>query len=156
MAERLIAIDDPRATDVQELLSRHLEFVNQHSPPEDIHALDVDGLVDPALTFYSCRIDGVLAGVGALKQLAPGHGELKSMHTAVEARGQGVGSAMLAHLLEVARGRGYQRVSLETGSMAAFAPARALYARVGFQPAAPFGDYQPSPNSTFLTLRLGA
>jgi putative acetyltransferase len=149
-----IAVDDPRAGDVRALLQRHLVFANTHSPPEDVHALDLEGLLDPAVTFFSFRRGGELLGAGALKQLDPRHAELKSMHTAQAARGRGVGRAMLAHLLGVARDRGYHRVSLETGTMAAFAPARALYASAGFRPCGPFGSYRPSPNSTFMTLLL--
>jgi putative acetyltransferase len=158
MAERAplgeISIDDPRAADVRELLAQHLAFVNQQSPPEDVHALDVDSLVDSTVTFLSCRLHGELLGVGALKQLSEGHAELKSMHTAQAARGRGVGRAMVDQLISVARERGAVRVSLETGSMAAFAPARSLYTAAGFQLCGPFEGYDPSPNSTFMTLAL--
>jgi putative acetyltransferase len=149
-----ISIDDPRATDVTALLERHLAFANAHSPPEDVHALDVDGLLDPALTFFSFRLNGALLAIGALQQLEPEHAEVKSMHTAQEARGRGIGRAMVGHLVDVARARGIHRVSLETGSMSAFAPARSLYTRAGFRPCGPFGTYSPSPNSTFMTLIL--
>jgi putative acetyltransferase len=149
-----ICIDDPRASDVRELLERHLAFASSHSPPEDVHALAVDGLVDPAVTFFSFRLNGELLGVGALKQLDGHHAELKSMHTAEPARGRGIGRAMVDHLIGIARGRGIQRVSLETGSMPAFAPARSLYANAGFTVCGPFGDYRPSRNSTFMTLSL--
>jgi putative acetyltransferase len=150
----LIGVDDPRASDVRELLATHLAFARGASPPEAAFALDVDGLLDPAVTFYSFRADGELLGVGALKQLDEAAGELKSMHTAQAARGRGIGRAMVAHLLAVARERGYLRVSLETGSMAEFAPARALYASTGFRPCGPFGDYPASPHSTFMTMEL--
>jgi putative acetyltransferase len=149
-----ISIDDPRARDVRELLERHLAFANSHSPPEDVHALDIDGLADPAITFVSFRRGGELLGVGALKQLDSRHAELKSMHTAQAARGRGIGRAIVDHLVAVARARGVSRVSLETGSMGAFAPARSLYASAGFRPCGPFGDYRPSRNSTFMTLSL--
>lgn len=149
-----IAVDDPHASDVRELLERHLEFARSTSPPEDTHALDVAGLLDPAVTFFSFRRAGELLAVGALKRLDPGHAELKSMHTAQAARGLGVGRAMLGHLIAVARDRGFARLSLETGSMAAFAPARALYASAGFRPCEPFGAYRPSRHSTFMTLTL--
>jgi len=102
---------------VYALLERHLGFAHEHTPIEDVHALDIDGLLDPAVTLFSARRDGVLLGIGALKQLDNDHGELKSMHTAAAARRQGVGRAMVAHLVGVARQRGYQRVSLETGAM---------------------------------------
>jgi putative acetyltransferase len=149
-----IAVDDPRASDVRELLERHLEFARSTSPPEDTHALDVDGLLDPAVTFFSFRRAGELLAVGALKRLDRGHAELKSKHTVQAARGLGVGRALLGHLIAVARDRGFEQLSLETGSMAAFAPARSLYASAGFQPCEPFGDYRPSRNSTFMTLAL--
>jgi putative acetyltransferase len=154
--EGKISVDDPRAKDVRELLERHLAFTNSHSPPEDVHALDVDGLLDPAVTFFSFRRNGELLGVGALKQLDGYHAELKSMHTAHAARGRGIGRAIVGHLIGVARARGFRRVSLETGSMPAFAPARSLYASAGFRPCGPFGDYSPSRNSTFMTLSLVA
>ena len=154
MPDDEIAIDDPRACDVRELLERHLAFANSHSPPQDVHALDVDGLLDPAVTFFGLRRNGQLLGVGALKQLDDRHAELKSMHTAQAARGRGIGRAMLRHLIGVARDRGCSRVSLETGSMAAFAPARSLYVAAGFRQCEPFGDYRPSRNSTFMTLSL--
>lgn len=152
----VIAIDDPRAEDVRMLLAAHLAFAHENSPPQDVHALDVDGLLDPAVTFYSYRVDRQLLAVGALRQLGGGHGEIKSMHTAREARGRGIGRAMLAHLIDEARARGYQRLSLETGTMDVFAPARALYAAAGFVPCDPFGSYVHSPNSVCMTLALGA
>jgi putative acetyltransferase len=149
-----ISVDDPRAGDVRELLERHLAFAHANTPPEDIHALGIDGLLEPAVTFFSFRRGGELLGVGALKQLDRHHAELKSMHTAQAARGRGIGRAMLGHLIGVARDRGCRRVSLETGSMDAFAPARSLYASAGFRPCGPFGDYPPGRNNTFMTLSL--
>ncbi len=154
MAEDEISVDDPRAEDVRGLLERHLAFAHANTPPEDIHALDIDGLLDPAVTFFSFRRGGALLGVGALKQLDRHHAELKSMHTAQAARGRGIGRAMLDHLIGVARDRGCRRVSLETGSMDAFAPARSLYASAGFNPSGPFGDYSPAGTSMFMTLSL--
>jgi putative acetyltransferase len=154
MLQGEISIDDPQAADVRALLRRHLDFANTHSPPEDVHALDVAGLLDPAITFYGFRLNGELLAVGALKRLDQEHAELKSMHTAKEARGRGIGRTMLENLIGVARERGFHRVSLETGSMAAFAPARAMYTKAGFTECAPFGDYFPSPNSICMTLPL--
>jgi putative acetyltransferase len=151
---RLISVDDPRAPDVRALLRRHLEFARAHTPPEDVHALDVDGLDDPAVTFFSFRRDGELLGVGALKQLDAQHAELKSMHTVEAARRAGIGRALVDHFVAVARERGYRRLSLETGDTPPFAPARALYTSAGFQPCGPFGGYPPSPNSAFMTLSL--
>jgi len=154
--EITIATDDPRARDVRGLLERHLAHMNALSPPEDVHALDVDGLLDPSVTLVSARAGGQVLGVAALKQLEPGHAEIKSMHTAEAARGRGIARALLDHLLRVARDRGVRRLSLETGTQPGFAPARALYAAEGFVPCPPFGDYRPSPHSTFLTRTLDA
>jgi putative acetyltransferase len=154
VSEGEISIDDPGSADVRELLARHLEFANLHSPPEDVHALDVASLRVPTISFFSYRVDGVVLAVGALQQLDESHAELKSMHTTYGARGRGIGRSMLLHLIDVARERGCRRVSLETGSMDAFAPARSLYASAGFTPCEPFGDYRPSRNSTFMTLAL--
>jgi putative acetyltransferase len=151
---RRIDPDDLRTPDVRALLESHLAFCNLHSPPEDVHALDIDALLDPSVSFFSCREDGVLLGVGALKQLDERHAEIKSMHTAAPARGRGVARQIVTHLVELARERGCERISLETGTMAAFAPARALYASAGFQPCGRFADYPESPNSTFMTLDL--
>ena len=150
----VIAVDDPRADDVVALLQTHLAFCHDTSPPEDVHALDLDGLLDPAITFCSARRGGGLLAIGALKRLDATHGELKSMHTTAAARRQGAARAMVDHLLALARAAGFVRVSLETGSMEEFAPARALYAAVGFVTCGPFEGYGPSPNSTFMTLRL--
>ncbi len=149
-----IKIDDPRSGDVRALLERHLAFARSHSPPEDAHALDIDGLLDPSVVFCSLRVDGDLLAVGALKKLDEDHAEVKSMHTVEAARGRSIGRAMLDHLLSVARDRGFTRVSLETGAMDAFAPARSLYASAGFRPCQPFAEYVPSRNSTYMTLPL--
>jgi putative acetyltransferase len=150
----VIAVDDPRRDDVHALLERHLSFAKAVTPPEDVHALELDALLDPSVTFFSLRADGRLLGVGAIKQLDADHVELKSMHTAEEARRRGVGRAIVDHLLAVAAERGASRVSLETGAMDAFEPARSLYASAGFEPCGPFGDYAASPNSAFMTRRL--
>jgi len=150
----MIAVDDPRAADVQLLLERHLAFADALSPPEHVHALGVEGLGDPQVTFFSARRDGLLLGVGALKQLDTTHGEVKSMHTAEASRGQGVGRAILHQVLEIAVARGYERVSLETGTMDAFAPARSLYSTVGFTPCPPFGNYTVNPYSVCMTLEI--
>ena len=153
--EGTIEVDDPRGSDVRRLLATHLAFGNAHSPPEDVHALDVDALVDPAITFLSYRLDGELLAVGALKDLGGGQGELKSMHTTVAVRGRGIGRAMVEHLIALARERDMTRISLETGTPEPFAAARALYASMGFVSCGPFGPYVESDYSTFLTLDLG-
>jgi putative acetyltransferase len=154
VVDGVIETDDPRADDVRELLGRHLAYARATTLPHEVYALDVDALADPSVTFFSFRAGGELLGVAALKQLSADHAEIKSMHTAEAARGQGIGRRLVEHLLAVARGRGYDRVSLETGAGPAFAPARDLYARAGFAPCPPFGDYEPSPNSTCMTLAL--
>ena len=150
----MIAEDDPLRPDVTALLERHLAFAHEVTPEGHVHALDVHRLLDPSVTFFSARRDGALLGVGALRELDPSHGEVKSMHTAPAARRQGVGRAMVEHLLAVARARGYDRVSLETGTMDAFAPARELYLAIGFVPCAPFGEYTANPHSVCMTLAL--
>jgi putative acetyltransferase len=151
MDEFVIAVDDPRRDDVRALLEQHLAFARSVTPPVHVYALDLEGLLDPSITFFSVRAGGELLGVGALKQLDPDHAEVKSMHTAKAARRRGVGRAMVNHLLAVAAERGVTRVSLETGTMDAFAPARTLYADAGFAPCGPFGDYEEGPTSAFMT-----
>ncbi len=149
-----IEVDDPRRDDVRELLETHVRFAHEMTPAEDVHALDLDALLDSAITFYSVRLDGELLGVGAIKELDPGHAELKSMHTAASARRRGVARALVEHLVAVARERGARRVSIETGTGEAFVPARALYASAGFVPCVPFADYTGTDNNTFMTLEL--
>jgi putative acetyltransferase len=150
----MISTDDPRADDVRELLEHHLAYANANTPPEDVHALDVDALLDPSVTFFSFRADGELLGVAALKGLDGEQAEIKSMHTAQAARGRGIGRALVDHLVGVARERGCRRVSLETGAGPAFAPARSLYASARFTPCAPFAGYRGGPNSAYMTLSL--
>lgn len=124
------------------------------SPPESVHALDLDGLRRPEITFWTAWSGNALLGCGALKELSPDHGEVKSMRTARAHRRGGVARAMLAHIVAEARRRGYERLSLETGSMAEFAPARALYERFGFGYCGPFAGYVDDPNSVFMTRRF--
>jgi putative acetyltransferase len=154
IADGQIAQDDPRKPDVQALLGRHLRFALGQTPPEHSFALDTAGLLDPAVTLFSFRADGGLLGIGAIRRLDAHHAEIKSMHIAEAARGRGIGTALLDHLLGVARAEGYGRVSLETGTTAAFAPARALYQRAGFVECGPFAGYQPSEDNLFMTLEL--
>jgi putative acetyltransferase len=150
----VITEDDPLRPDVTAMLGRHLAFAHEVTPEGHVHALDVERLLDPSVTFFSARQAAELLGVGALRELDPTHGEVKSMHTAPDARRQGVGRAMVEHLLEVARTRGYDRVSLETGTMDAFAPARDLYISMDFTRCAPFGDYTDNPHSVCMMLEL--
>lgn len=156
----IIAIDDPARADVRALLDEHLNDMYATSPAESVHALDHDALNGPGVTFVTARgHDGALLGCGALAELPgrpPAHGEIKSMRTARSARGRGVASAVLDRLLEIAGGRGYDRVSLETGSQEFFAPAHRLYTRRGFEVCGPFGSYTADPHSVFMTLPITA
>lgn len=149
-----IAIDDPRRADVVQLLDEHLADMHATSPPESVHALDVEALAVASVTFWTARREGLVLGCAALNELDPGHGEIKSMRTADAARGAGVAAALLARVVEEARRRGYQRLSLETGSQEFFAPARRLYLRNGFTECGPFGDYLLDPYSVFFTRAL--
>lgn len=149
-------MDDPRSPDVAALLARHLRFSLAQTPAEYSFALDQDGLAGEAVTLFSFRERGTLLGIGAIKQLDPRSAEIKSMHTAEAARGRGIGRAVLTHLVEVARSRGCRTLSLETGTTAAFAPARALYASAGFVACGPFADYQPSEHNIFMAMDLEA
>ena len=150
----VIAVEDPRSPDVGAVLARHVAAMHEETPPAHVHALPGERLQDPRVTLFGARREGVLLGVGALRGLDAEHAELKSMHTLAEARGQGVGRAMLRHLLQVAAARGCKRVSLETGTMAAFEPARTLYQSAGFQPCQPFGEHTVNPYSVCMTLTL--
>ena len=151
-----IRIDDLRGPEIVALLQTHVAFCRAASPPESAHVLDLDGLRVPEITFWSVWDGPDLIGCGALKELDPTHGEVKSMHTAAKHRGRGVGLAVLRQIVAEARARGYRRLSLETGSMQAFAPARTLYAAFGFVECPPFGSYRLDPNSVFMTLDLTA
>ncbi|MDQ7993616.1 MAG: GNAT family N-acetyltransferase [Propionicimonas sp.] len=142
---------DPR---VLRLLADHLADMRSTSPAESVHALDLDGLRAPGVTFWTAAAGGQVLGCVALKHLDPHHGELKSMRVDAATRGRGLGRLLLDHVLAEAARRSYTRVSLETGSMEFFAPARRLYARSGFVECRPFADYRPDPNSVFLTLDL--
>lgn len=149
-----LRLDDLRHPAVIALLQEHLDWMHRISPPESVHALDLDALRRPDITFWTLWDGEALAGCGALRELAQGQGEVKSMRTAQTHLRRGVAARMLEHILAEARRRGYARLSLETGSMDYFAPARALYARAGFRPCGPFGDYVDDPNSVFMTRTL--
>ena len=146
--------DDLSGGAIRALLEEHLRHMHSLSPPESVHALDLSGLKHPAVTFWTIWDGEELVGCGALKALDARHGEVKSMRTTTSRRRTGAGRAMLEHILAEAIARGYTRLSLETGSMDAFAPARTLYASHGFVECAPFGDYREDPNSTFMTKAL--
>ena len=149
-----VEIDDPERPDVDALLEEHLRSMYELSPPESVHALDVSRLKGPDITFWSVRDGGTLLGCGALKEIDPEHGEVKSMRTPQALRRRGAGRAVLIQIVSEARLRGYKRLSLETGSMDAFLPAQKLYESFGFTYCGPFGDYKPDPYSVFMTLTL--
>ena len=143
--------DDLTGPEIHALLQQHLDNMHEISPPESIHALDLEGLRHPDITFWTVWQDDALLGCGALKRLDSHHAEVKSMRTDPQHRRKGVARAMLLHIIAHAESAGYTRLSLETGSQPQFQPARTLYATHGFQECAPFADYQPDPNSTFMT-----
>jgi putative acetyltransferase len=149
-----IVIDDLSGRDIAAFLEEHLQEMRAISPPESVHALDLDGLRQPGVTFWSARDGDTLVGCGALKELGAGHAEIKSMRTAPSRRGQGVAATLLGHLIDEARKRGYCRLSLETGSFEFFAGARSLYRKFGFEGCDPFGTYTNDPNSVYLTKAL--
>lgn len=149
-----IRIDDLCGPEIRALLDEHLASMHLHSPPESVHALPIEGLRQPDVTFWTAWQHGELVGCGALKELNSAHGEIKSMRTVARHLRKGVARAMLHHILDEAARRGYRRLSLETGSMEAFEPARQLYARCGFGYCGPFADYIEDPNSVFMTKEL--
>ncbi|MEE4360146.1 MAG: GNAT family N-acetyltransferase [Pseudomonadales bacterium] len=146
-----IVTDDLTGDAIRAFLAEHLAEMRALSPPESTHALDVDRLQAPDVDFWTAQDGHRVLGCVALRWHAGDFAELKSMRTAPAVRGHGVGAGLLRHALSQAARRGGRRVSLETGSAAAFAPARALYARHGFRVCAPFADYGPDPNSLFMT-----
>ncbi|WP_299284025.1 GNAT family N-acetyltransferase [uncultured Tateyamaria sp.] len=153
--DALSVTQDTVATpDVHALLIRHFELMRATSPAESCHVMEPGTLLDAGAVLFAARHEGVLLGVGALATLEPTHGELKSMHTAAAARGRGVGAALVTALIAHARTLGMSRLSLETGSAALFAPARALYGAHGFTLCDPFGDYVRDPLSVFMTRTL--
>ena len=149
-----IRVDDLRGPEIAALLEAHLALMRSNSPPESVHALDLDGLRRPEITFWTVWEDAELLACGALKELDPTQGEIKSMHTAQAARGRGVARRLVQHILDEARRRGYRRLSLETGATDDFAPARRLYSTFGFEYCGPFADYPLHPFSAFMTLEL--
>ncbi|MGL4880927.1 MAG: GNAT family N-acetyltransferase, partial [Waterburya sp.] len=132
----------------------HIQDMKAVSPPESKHALDLEGLKKPEITFWTVWDGNSLVGCGAIKELNAKHAEIKSMRTSVTKRGKGVASMMLEHILKEAKLRGYRRISLETGSMPFFEPARNLYRKYGFKNCAPFSTYKEDPNSIFMAKEL--
>lgn len=149
-----IRIDDLQGPEIAALLEDHLHSMTLHSPPESIHALDLDKLRRPGITFWTAWEDGELLGCGAIKELDASHAELKSMKTDTRHLRKGVAEKLLIHAIGEARKRGYERISLETGSMDAFLPARKLYEKHGFAECGPFGDYELDPYSLFMSKEL--
>ena len=149
-----IKIDDLQGPEIHQLLQEHLQNMRLHSPPESVHALDIEALRKPDITFWTVWESGELLGCGALKELDSQHAEIKSMRTSSLHLRKGVAKNLLTHIIEEAKRRGYCRLSLETGSMEAFEPARRLYAGFGFTFCEPFADYVEDPNSVFMTREL--
>lgn len=143
--------DDLNGPEIKALLQRHADEMEANSPPGSCHYLDLEGLQVPEISFWSVWDDDKLLGCGALKELGRQHGEIKSMHVHTDGRGRGVGKNMLKHIMAEAHLRSYTRLSLETGAMAAFIPARKLYEKYGFEECLPFGDYQVNVHSVFMT-----
>jgi putative acetyltransferase len=146
--------DDLSRAPVQALLREHLANMHELSPPESVHALDLDKLRAPDITFWTVWEGDTLLGCGALKEVTAEHGEIKSMRTPATLRRRGAARAVLSHVIAEARSRGYRRLSLETGSQPAFLPAQSLYRSFGFCFCGPFADYRIDPNSVFMTLEL--
>jgi putative acetyltransferase len=146
-----IRVDDLSGREIRALLEEHLSSMFEISPPESVHALDLDALRQPDITFWTAWSGDELLGCGALKELTPSHGEIKSMRTVATHRRNGVARAMLEHIVAEARRRAYARLSLETGTQPAFEPARGLYRSFGFLDCPPFADYVEDPNSCFMT-----
>ena len=149
-----ITRESPLSPDLTLLMARHSADMHADTPPESIHMMDAAQLAVPEISFYVLRAAGQPVAMGAVKDLGDGHGEIKSMHVLSEARGQGLSRRMLDHLLTEARLSGLTRLSLETGVQPTFIAARGLYERAGFTTCAPFGSYQPDPNSVFMTRTL--
>jgi putative acetyltransferase len=149
-----IVLDDLSGREIARFLEDHIEDMKSTSLPESKHALDLDGLRSSEITFWSVYDNGDLIACGALKELDKFHGEIKSMRTAVTIRGQGIASELLKYILNVAKYREYRKVSLETGSMKFFEPARKLYFNHGFQICSPFSSYKEDPNSIFMSRNI--
>lgn len=147
-------LDDLSRQPVQDLVARHLAGMHAQSPPESVHALALEGLRAPSIRFWSAWSGQTLAGMGALRRIDTENGEIKSMRVADAFLGQGVGRAILEHILAEARGMGLAALWLETGTVDGFLPARTLYESVGFTACGPFDSYGPDPFSVFMTVRI--
>jgi len=149
-----IVLDDLSQSAVHDLLNEHLANMHELSPPEQVFALDLSKLKSADITFWTVWDEDLLLGCGALKELSPSHGEIKSMRTPKRLRGRGAGRAVLSRIIETARQRDYRVLSLETGSHPAFGAAQNLYKSAGFQYAGPFSGYKENAHSVFMELRL--
>jgi putative acetyltransferase len=149
-----IKVDDLSSSEIAEFLEEHIKEMKSVSPPESKHALDLEGLRKPEITFWTVWDDDCLIGCGAMKELDADLAEIKSMRTTTADRGKGIASMLLQHILNEAKQRGYRYISLETGSMPFFEPARNLYAKYGFEYCAPFSTYREDPNSVFMKKKL--
>lgn len=149
-----IRIDNLESNEIAEFLEQHIQDMRATSPPESKHALDLSGLRAPEITFWTAYDAGQLVGCGALKEMDSFHAEVKSMRVSATARGKGVGSKLMNHIIEAAKAKGYRALKLETGSMEFFEPARNLYLKHGFAYCEPFGSYVVDPNSVFMELHL--
>ena len=149
-----IVLDDLSGKDIEAFLAEHMADMRAAAPPESMHALEMESLKCPEITFWSVYLEGQIVGCGAIKELNEWHGEIKSMRTAESVRGRGIASNLLLRILVIAKSKGYSRVSLETGSDGCFKPARNLYARHGFQFCPPFSSYREDPNSVFMSRGL--
>jgi putative acetyltransferase len=149
-----IEIDDLSRPAVHALLQEHLDNMHELSPPEQVFALDLSRLKAPNITFWTVWDGDVLLGCGALQELSPGHGEVKSMRTSSDRRRRGAGKAVLERIVQTAQQRGYRLLSLETGSHPAFSPAQSLYKSAGFRISGPFANYKENPHSVFMELSL--
>ena len=151
-----IELDDVSRPQVLALLEEHLHNMYELSPPEKVFAFDASKLMAPEITFWTIWEDENLLGCAALKELSTSQGEIKSMRTPKATRRRGAGRALLAHILEVAKGRNYEELFLETGCHPDFEAAQKLYRSAGFTPCAPFGSYRENSNSVFMSMRLSS
>ena len=150
----IIKLDDLRSAQIARLLQEHLQAMHAISPRASVHALDIEALRQPGISFWSAWEQDDLLGCAALRQIDASHGEVKSMRTAASHLRKGVARSLLTHIVAQSQARGYRRLSLETGSMQEFLPAQALYRSFGFEFCGPFGAYRPDPNSVFLSKEL--
>jgi putative acetyltransferase len=153
-ADVQIAREDPTGADLRHLMARHTADMYSETPPESIYMMDASELAVANVSFFVMREGGAPIGMGAFKRIDDTHAEIKSMHVLAELRGRGLSRRMIAHLMAEARAMGFTRLSLETGVQPMFAPARALYAKAGFEPCGPFGPYTLDPNSYYMTRSL--